>query len=95
MISIHDGFYMWWVLVFVYSLETQKKVLHITNRKICQWKVSSVGVEPTTLGLLDPRSNQLSYEDKPEKKSSICDSDLYVFGSNSEWWIGVEFQQGW
>ena len=25
--------------------------------------ISSVGVEPTTLGLLDPRSNQLSYED--------------------------------
>jgi hypothetical protein len=25
--------------------------------------LSSVGVEPTTLGLLDPRSNQLSYED--------------------------------
>ena len=25
-------------------------------------KVLSVGVEPTTLGLLDPRSNQLSYE---------------------------------
>jgi hypothetical protein len=24
--------------------------------------VLSVGVEPTTLGLLDPRSNQLSYE---------------------------------
>ena len=22
-----------------------------------------MGVEPTTLGLLDPRSNQLSYED--------------------------------
>ena len=25
--------------------------------------VSSMGLEPTTLGLLDPRSNQLSYED--------------------------------
>ena len=25
-------------------------------------KVLSVGIEPTTLGLLDPRSNQLSYE---------------------------------
>ena len=24
--------------------------------------VLSVGIEPTTLGLLDPRSNQLSYE---------------------------------
>ena len=28
-----------------------------------QKDISSVGVEPTTLGLLDPRSNQLSYED--------------------------------
>ena len=25
--------------------------------------ISSMGLEPTTLGLLDPRSNQLSYED--------------------------------
>jgi hypothetical protein len=25
--------------------------------------LSSMGLEPTTLGLLDPRSNQLSYED--------------------------------
>ena len=24
--------------------------------------ILSVGIEPTTLGLLDPRSNQLSYE---------------------------------
>ena len=27
--------------------------------------VPSVGIEPTTLGLLDPRSNQLSYEGMP------------------------------
>ena len=27
-------------------------------------QVPSVGIEPTTLGLLDPRSNQLSYEGK-------------------------------
>ena len=31
-----------------------------------QKDISSVGVEPTTLGLLDPRSNQLSYEDLVE-----------------------------
>ena len=33
--------------------------------KCAEWKyqnVLSVGIEPTTLGLLDPRSNQLSYE---------------------------------
>jgi hypothetical protein len=33
--------------------------------------ISSVGVEPTTLGLLDPRSNQLSYEDFSLIKRSI------------------------
>ena len=27
-----------------------------------KYHIPSVGVEPTTLGLLDPRSNQLSYE---------------------------------
>ena len=33
--------------------------LHCEYNKI---KILSVGIEPTTLGLLDPRSNQLSYE---------------------------------
>ena len=37
--------------------------------------VSSMGFEPTTLGLLDPRSNQLSYEDR-------VDMTLSIWGSN-------------
>ena len=28
----------------------------------CAWKMLPTGVEPVTLGLLDPRSNRLSYE---------------------------------
>ena len=43
-----------------------------------QKDVSSVGVEPTTLGLLDPRSNQLSY-------GAIVTSALAI--AISKYWI--------
>ena len=32
--------------------------------ELSRGSISSMGLEPTTLGLLDPRSNQLSYEDQ-------------------------------
>ena len=41
------------------------KLVQIENKKMRSKKakrIPSVGIEPTTLGLLDPRSNQLSYE---------------------------------
>ncbi len=37
-------------------------VLRTQNTITLGQKILSVGIEPTTLGLLDPRSNQLSYE---------------------------------
>ena len=45
------------------SLASRKELQNAT--KVIKTFVASVGVEPTTLGLLDPRSNQLSYEAVP------------------------------
>ena len=60
-----------------------------------------MGIEPTTLGLLDPRSNQLSYEDDPllmlwnlaaveylPQQKRICDEKKYPrWGSNPRPWV--------
>ena len=37
--------------------------------------IPSVGIEPTTLGLLDPRSNQLSYEGSHTFIQGRCNTD--------------------
>ena len=39
--------------------------------------ISPVGVEPTTLGLLDPRSNQLSYGDIADGLQHIAHQHVY------------------
>ena len=41
-------------------------------------KILSVGIEPTTLGLLDPRSNQLSYESGHFFQHSTNDRIIYL-----------------
>ena len=47
-----------------------------------QKDISSVGVEPTTLGLLDPRSNQLSYEDLVE---DVVDISNFIHTHYENW----------
>ena len=44
--------------------------------------VPSVGIEPTTLGLLDPRSNQLSYEGESDWKLCWKSSDSAITTSS-------------
>ena len=46
------------IFFHISSFSFRSLVLHTSNTTI----IPSVGIEPTTLGLLDPRSNQLSYE---------------------------------
>ena len=42
-------------------------------------KILVVGVEPTTLGLLDPRSNQLSYTSSLSVYRLLCSSTVHEF----------------
>ena len=46
----------------VLTIDNMSTQSTITITLLVGQKVLSVGIEPTTLGLLDPRSNQLSYE---------------------------------
>ena len=43
------------------------RIIHSLIERKGTCTVPSVGIEPTTLGLLDPRSNQLSYEGMPKQ----------------------------
>ena len=45
--------------IVIGSLASSNIFIHVQKQNNF---LASVGVEPTTLGLLDPRSNQLSYE---------------------------------
>ena len=46
-----------WLFIFFFEFS----LFHVVSDQMPTWKVVIVGLEPTTLGLLDPRSSQLSY----------------------------------
>ena len=51
-----------------------------TNWATTSSRIPSVGIEPTTLGLLDPRSNQLSYEGEfcHFRSTPVCQYTLFI-----------------
>ena len=68
-----------------------------TNWATTSSRIPSVGIEPTTLGLLDPRSNQLSHEGSACNTPilQICSTPLSFLTHSHKPWLSQPSQNYW